>query len=208
MKPIHISIFDLDKTVIDSDHRTPYKENGDLCLSSYRAKQTHDNIMQDQLLPLASVMQTLIKSGAPVVIVTARRMTKSDYIYLRQNGLKTALICSRDQLFKRFHTEEAQRIYALGDAEYKRHWFEWLQARFGVMAQFSVYDDHGGVLAVAREMGFICHDAIRTNELLRVVYDMGYSEGIEDALDYRDVFKAMGLLNQIEAFESDREVAA
>ena len=125
MKKVYI--FDLDKTVINSDHRTPYLANGDLDLGAYRAKQTHSNIMRDQLLPLALYMQALIADGEKVVIVTARRMIKSDYIFLRKNGLKAAYICSRDQLFKRFDNDTAKMIYNLGDANYKWHWFNHLQ---------------------------------------------------------------------------------
>jgi hypothetical protein len=198
----HITIFDLDKTVIDSDHRTPYHNNMDLDLNSYRKLQTHDNIMKDTLLPLASYMQALISQGETVVIVTARRMIKSDYIFLRKNGLKTAYICSRDQLFKRFDNDSAKMIYNLGDANYKWHWFSHLQGRYP-LASFTVYDDHKGVLAVAQSFGFQVYDAINVNDMLTCFLDMGFEEGFAQGLDAGYIDGQMSTVHQVIQYDSD-----
>lgn len=177
-KLARVYIFDLDKTVINSDHRTPYIGQ-DLDLAAYREMQTHDNIMKDELLPLASYMKQLMAQGETVAIVTARRMIKSDYIYLRQNGLKAVHICSRDKLFKCFDNVTAKMIYNLGDAAYKWHWFNHLQQRFP-LAQFTVYDDHKGVLNVAKQFGFHAFDAVAINEMLAHFLDIGFSMGFEE----------------------------
>lgn len=199
----HITIFDLDKTVIDSDHRTPY--NGqDLDLAAYRKAQTHDNIMKDRLLPLATYMQDMIANGDAVVIVTARRMTKSDYIFLRKNGLKAVHICSRDQLFKRFDNATAKMIYNLGDSAYKWHWFNYLQQR-SPMAQFTVYDDHTGVLQVAKSFGFRAYNAIDANDMLAHFLDVGFSMGYDKALEDLEI-NALNTVHQILDFEEDQAV--
>lgn len=202
IKQSKVTIFDLDKTVIDSDHRTPYFSNGDLDLAAYRENQTHSNIMSDKLLPLALHMQSLIQSGEIVVIVTARRMTKSDYIYLRKNGLKAAYICSRDQLFKRFDNPTANMIYNLGDAHYKWHWFNHLQGRYP-LASFTVYDDHKGVLEVAAQFGFSAYDAISVNSMLSDFLDMGFAEGFQQGLDEANIDAEMNSIHQIIQFDLD-----
>lgn len=203
-KPKQVTIFDLDRTVIDSDQRTPY--NGqDLDLAGYRALQTHENIMQDTLLPLAKYMQALIQRGETVVIVTARRMIKSDYIYLRKNGCKAAYICSRDQLFKRFDNATATMIYNHGDANYKWHWFNHLQGRFP-LAQFTVYDDHKGVLEVAKSFGFQTYDAVAVNEMLTMFLDMGFEEGLAQGFDEGYLDGQMSTVHQVINFESDEYI--
>lgn len=197
-----ITIFDLDKTVIDSDHRTPY--NGqDLDLAAYRRGQTHANIMKDTLLPLASYMQDMIANGDQVVIVTARRMIKSDYIFLRKHGLKAVHICSRDQLFKRFDNDTATMIYNLGDAAYKWHWFNYLQQR-SPMAQFTVYDDHNGVLEVAKTFGFKAYNAIDANQMLAHFLDVGFSMGYDQALEDLSI-GALNTVHQVLDFEADQD---
>jgi len=200
-KPKHITIFDLDRTVIDSDHRTPYDNDGNLDLAAYRDNQTHANIMNDTLLPLAKLMQSRIAQGETVVIVTARRMIKSDYIYLRKNGLKTAYTCSRDQLFKRFDNETASMIYNLNDANYKWHWFNHLQNRFP-LASFTVYDDHKGVLKVAQSFGFQVYDAISVNSMLADFLDMGFEEGFVQGLDAGYLDGEMSAIHQVIEFDS------
>lgn len=197
-----IYIFDLDRTVINSDHRTPYKEGHDLDLNAYRALQTHNNIMRDTLLPLAQYMRLLMAQGETVVIVTARRMIKSDYIYLRKNGLRAVFICSRDKLFKCFDNATATMIYNLDDANYKWHWFNHLQQRFP-LAQFTLYDDHKGVLQVAKTFGFHAFDAIAVNEMLALFLDLGFEEGFIQGLDQGYIDGQMATIQQVLIQESE-----
>lgn len=158
-------LFDLDRTVIDSDHRTPYTKGGDLDLNLYRTLQTHENIMKDTLLPLAATMQTLISQGEEVGIVTARRMMKSDYIMLRKNKIKPSLICSRDLLHRVEHLSEcAHKHFKMSDHEYKRIWFKFIKESYPLNEyDIFMYDDHKGVLEVAKEEGFVAIDAIALN---------------------------------------------
>ena len=122
-----VHIFDLDGTTIDSFHRVKpcLKSDGDLDIQMYRDHAcSHDQIKKDTLLPLAAYMQDLIQAGKPVVICTARKMSKTDYVFLRQNKIKPNFICSRDQLFKRFNSDHAKQIFYMKDADYKRHWLQ------------------------------------------------------------------------------------
>ena len=179
-KTVHI--FDLDLTIIDSSHRTG------ATVAEYRKNQTHQNIMKDSLLPLAFTMRLLMDKGETVAIVTSRHMIKSDYIFLRQNGLRPTIICSRDKAHK-LGLDGAREMVALDCGEYKRRWFKALKARFDPTSyDFIMYDDHQGVLAVAQQEGFKAMDAIKLNELLAFAYAEGLEEGLAEGELYLSEF--------------------
>ena len=180
-----LHIFDLDGTTIDSFHRVKpcLKSDGDLDLQKYRDHAcTHDQIQKDTLLPLAAYMQDLIQAGKPVVICTARKMQKSDYVFLRQNKLKPSFICSRDQLFKRFNSDHARQIFHMKDADYKRHWLQYLQTMYP-LHNMVIYDDHAGVLEMAQQFGITALDAKALNSISNASYKTGF-------LDAWDQFEA------------------
>lgn len=177
-----VHIFDLDGTTIDSFHRVApcLKPDGDLDLQMYRDQACHhDLIQQDTLLPLAKYMQDLIQKGEKVAICTARKMSKTDYVYLRKAGMRVSTICSRDQLFKHFDPVLAKSIYHMKDAEYKRFYLQRLQVLFP-LHNIVIYDDHDGVLQMARELGVIAYDAKEVNQIIEASYKIGYSDAIED----------------------------
>lgn len=179
-KTLHI--FDLDGTTIDSFHRVEpcLRADGDLDLQAYRETAcTHDRVQADTLLPLAKYMQDLIQKGAAVAICTARKMSKTDYVYLRKAGIRVSTICSRDQLFKHFDPVQAKAIYHMKDAEYKRFYLQRLQILFP-LHNIVLYDDHDGVLHMARELGVIAYDAKEMNQIIEASYKIGYSDAIED----------------------------
>lgn len=161
-------LFDLDRTVINSDHRTPYKENGDLDLNLYREMQTHENIMKDTLLPLAEKMKQLILEGKEVGIVTARRMIKSDFIMLRKNNIKTNLLCNRNSIHKVNYISGCPHThFKMSDGEYKRIWFQHIKKQYSLDEYIIyMYDDNKNVLKVANEEGFVAIDAIQENKKL------------------------------------------
>ncbi|AVR76170.1 deoxynucleoside-5'-monophosphatase [Aeromonas phage AhSzw-1] len=176
-----LHLFDLDGTAIDSLHRVApcLEANGDLNLPRYRAEACqHSKIMADRLLPLADHMKALIDKGESVGICTARFMRKSDYVFLRQHGLKTALIASRDRLHKAFPPEMAQAIMRSGDAAYKSAWLQHLKAT-RTETVIHLYDDHDGVLAAAASLGVVTFDAKTINERL----DLAFRQGMQAALD-------------------------
>ena len=187
-----LNVFDLDGTVINSFHRVrPYfdEETGNLDLTGYIQNAcTHELVQADTLLPLAAVMKENINKGdTHNVIVTARTMYKSDYYYLRKQGLLTnkpqaARTMSRTNLQRHFPLDEVQGIYRSRDAEYKRKYFELLQRQYP-NATITVYDDHDGVLNVAREMGFQVVDAKLANDVLDTGYRMAGEQFIDQVMD-------------------------
>lgn len=177
-----LHVFDLDGTTIDSAHRVKpcLTTTGDLDLQLYRDQAcSHDQVKRDSLLPLAKYMKDLMQAGKPVVICTARKMSKTDYVFLRQNKIKPNFICSRDQLFKRFNHDHARQIYFMSDADYKRHWLQYLQTMYP-LHNMIIYDDHDGVLDMAKKIGVIAYDAKEMNQIIEASYKIGYSDAIED----------------------------
>ena len=187
-----LNVFDLDGTVINSFHRVaPHldKETGNLDLQGYIANAcTHELVQADTLLPLAAVMKENISGNdTHNIIVTARTMYKTDYYYLRKQGLLTnkpqaARVMSRTNLQRHFPLDEVQGIYRSRDAEYKRKYFELLQRQYP-NATITVYDDHDGVLNVAREMGFQVVDAKLANDVLDTGYRMAGEQFIDQVMD-------------------------
>ncbi len=177
-----LHVFDLDGTTVDSFHRVQpcLKTDGDLDLTMYRDHAcTHDKVQADTLLPLAKYMKDLIQKGERVAICTARKMSKTDYVYLRKAGIRVSTICSRDQLFKHFDPVQAKAIYSMKDADYKRFYLQRLQVLFPLHS-LVIYDDHDGVLAMAKEIGVLAFDAKEMNQIIEAAYKIGYSDAIED----------------------------
>jgi Asp-tRNA(Asn)/Glu-tRNA(Gln) amidotransferase A subunit family amidase len=169
-----LNIWDLDGTVINSFHRVQpcLRVNGDLDLDKYRREAcTHDAIQADTLLPLVQVMHKNIDDPTVMnAIVTARMLGKSDYYFLRRQGMRgrgtdNVPVYSRDTLAKHFGNDKALAIYNMGDAAYKSHYFVMLQAEYP-NAVITVFDDHQGVLSAAASMGLRAVDATLINEYL------------------------------------------
>jgi len=81
-------IWDLDGTVIDSSHRYSTLPNGDIDLPKWIADNTRENIEQDQLLPLARLMQSNYAHGDIVIICTARVLGVWDHVFWLITALK------------------------------------------------------------------------------------------------------------------------
>ena len=177
-----LHVFDLDGTTIDSFHRVApcLKDDGDLDLQVYRDSAcTHDKVQADTLLPLAKYMKDLIQKGEKVAICTARKMSKTDHVYLRRAGMRVSTICSRDQLFKHFDPVLAKSIYHMKDSDYKRFWLQRLQILFPLHS-LVLYDDHAGVLQMAKKIGVIAFDAKEINQILDAGFKMGYETASDD----------------------------
>ena len=177
-----LHIFDLDGTTINSFHRVApcIKPDGDLDLQVYRDSAcTHDKVQADTLLPLAKYMKDLIQKGEKVAICTARKMSKTDHVYLRRAGMRVSTICSRDQLFKHFDPVLAKSIYHMKDSDYKRFWLQRLQILFPLHS-LVLYDDHAGVLQMAKKIGVIAFDAKEINQILDAGFKMGYETASDD----------------------------
>jgi len=91
-----IEIYDLDGTLIDSDHRYRTLPNGSIDLEYWRRMATPSNIAKDTLLPLAAQYKAAIANPAVYVIVaTARVMEQADLAYLYGKLGKPNYIISR-----------------------------------------------------------------------------------------------------------------
>lgn len=163
-----LHLFDLDRTVLDSDHRLKYKPNGDLDMKKYRELQTFENIKKDSVLPLGHIMQEFIRDRKEVGIVTARKMIKADYIMLRDNFIKPNLICARDKIHLVKHLSHCVvEHFKMSDDEYKRIWFKHIKDSFSLEEyDIFMYDDNESVLQAASEEGFYAINAIHLNNII------------------------------------------
>lgn len=176
-------VFDLDGTTIDSFHRVKpcLNDNGDLDLAKYVSEAcTEEKIFNDTLLPLAAYMQQLIAAGEKVIILTARDCNNADYVFIRKNGLRPCIHLSRDRLDSVFGKEQGKELYKLGDAAYKKVWFEHL---FQTLPDydFEFFDDHDGILEMANKLGIKSVDAKIMNSLLEQQYADMYQQGCDDS---------------------------
>jgi len=110
-----IEIYDLDGTLIDSDHRYRNLPDGSIDLPYWRRMATPSNIAKDTLLPLAAQYKAAIANPAVYVIVaTARVMEQADLAYLYGKlGKPNHIISRRDD-------NDARRDYVLKVAGLRR----------------------------------------------------------------------------------------
>ncbi len=198
MKQItNVNIWDLDGTVINSFHRVQpcLDKAGNLDLNRYLSEACkHELIVQDSLLPLVELMRRQMDAPNTInYIVTARTMFKSDYYFLRKQGLRgrnkdNIQVFSRDTIHKFAPLSDVKHIYNSRDADYKAFYFDHiirLHGREGV--NYTMYDDHKGVLEKAREYGFNAVDATQLNEMLsigiKLASEQFLDETIQDDLD-------------------------
>lgn len=93
-----IAVFDLDGTVIDSDHRKLTNSSGAIDLDNWRT-HTREQILEDSELPLIEFMrECIINPNVRVWICTSRNLSGADYELLQKLGIRGAdLILSRDE---------------------------------------------------------------------------------------------------------------
>jgi len=112
-----IEIYDLDGTLIDSDHRYRTLPDGKTIDLAYwrRMAAIPDNVAKDTLLPLAAQYRVAIANPAVYVIVaTARVMKQADLAYLYGKLGKPNYIISRRG------DNDARRDYVLKVAGLRR----------------------------------------------------------------------------------------
>jgi hypothetical protein len=107
-------IFDLDETVINSNHRVkPYiKPCGSLDLNLYRKNATLINILKDKKLPLFSQIAKFKKQGYKIVICTARQLKLWDRLSFFMLGLKYDVMLSRNNISD-IHSSLSDDLYKL-----------------------------------------------------------------------------------------------
>ena len=142
----YVAIFDLDETVINSQHRTPNNSDGTLNLDAYISKHTAENVAKDTLLPIAKIMQAAEKAGAYIVVLTARDMAQFDYDFLNMHGLRAHKIMSRD-------TVKSKKHYQASDGEYKEKWIKpFLNLRQFKNKPVVMFDDAAPVKSKLRKL--------------------------------------------------------
>lgn len=186
-----VRIWDLDGTVINSFHRVQpcFDSEGNLNLAQYVATAcTHDKIMADSVLPLVEYMkQSMNDSSVANIICTARLMRKSDYYFLRKQGLRGRgkqhnILMSRDVLHKYFEADKVKDIYSGRDADYKAAYFAVIREWYP-NAVITMIDDNKSVLARAAEMGLQTLDATLMNDILSIGVTLAGESFIDESLD-------------------------
>lgn len=151
-------IFDLDETVINSDHRTPNFPDGTLNLVAYMEMHTAENVAKDTLLPLAKIMQNAILQGYKVAILTARDMMQADYDFLAEKGISPKYIYSRDKCKTKKH-------YKMRDGDYKAFWFSKMPKSL-TKNHCIMFDDSKPVKSAMRKIGVTVLCAHKMNKKL------------------------------------------
>lgn len=195
MKPNHdikvVKIWDLDGTVINSFHRVApcFDNEGNLNLAKYMSEACHhDKIMGDSLLPLVEYMKESFNDSSVVnIICTARLMRKSDYYYLRKQGLRgrginNSRILSRDVLARHFELDSIKEIYNSKDAAYKTAYFDLIKQWYP-SAAITMIDDNQSVLRAAADAGLMTLDAVAVNDILSVGVKLVGESFIDESLD-------------------------
>jgi hypothetical protein len=89
-------IFDLDGTVIDSDHRTPRLPDGSVDVHAFLALKTRKTVFRDTLLPLARTMRLANRDpDTTVAVCTSRTMHDMDLHYLKFHRLDHDIMLHR-----------------------------------------------------------------------------------------------------------------
>lgn len=77
-----INVYDMDGTIVCSQHRYKLKENNKIDLEHWRKNSTEEKIFQDKLLPLAEqYKKDLQNPEVYVIIATARACEPNDATY-------------------------------------------------------------------------------------------------------------------------------
>ena len=92
------TIFDLDGTIVNSDHRKLTSNDGSINLNHWRENCTREKIFADTLLPLADHWKAVqgIRDNF-IIVCTARVMSEADFDFLRSHGLKWEFMISRTE---------------------------------------------------------------------------------------------------------------
>jgi len=90
-------IFDLDGTVINSEHRQLSLPDGRIDLVHWRENSTPEKIARDSLLPLAKFWRVMQSAHFHIIVCTARVMTTDDYTFLARHGLCYNVCLSRKE---------------------------------------------------------------------------------------------------------------
>lgn len=153
-------VFDLDGTVINSEHRQLSRPDGSLDLAHWRENSTPEKIAADTLLPLARAMRRMYDAGHTIIVCTARLMGEADFRFLQDNNLPFHVALYRDLT-----------CATVPDAELKvAQLEEYLQDATGKGIRENnvvMFEDNLKVIDAMMKHDVICFDANRANRKMR-----------------------------------------
>ena len=151
-----IAIYDLDNTIIDSEHRQLSNADGSINLEEWFKNCTKEKIKKDTLLPLYNKLVEQYKEGNTIILCTARNMGKYDYEYLYENNIWHDKIISRpnDCTTKDYILKAQQLKYLFNLKQYTK-----IQKEF--------YDDNTDNLKALSDLGARVFNAIELNEEMK-----------------------------------------
>ena len=151
-------IFDLDGTVIDSDHRKATKADGSLDLEHWFEHNVPDKIMQDSLLPLARIMRQMKALGHTVIVCTARAIQPADKVFLAINNLPFDTLLHRE--IGNMESDSSLKVRLL------EQYFIGEGFNSAREAKAIMFDDNLKVIDAMLSIGITCYDATITNKRL------------------------------------------
>ena len=156
-----VFIFDLDGTLINSEHRTPRDENGRVILDEWFKLATWENIEKDTLLPLVKLFRFLKRKHLPVMVCTARTLSEADKLFFA----KHALGCE--------HTLSRPEGDTRPDGQLKREMLSEFFATRWKNYNKIMFDDNHEVLAEVAKIGINSKDAVKANNHMEVAFANG-----------------------------------
>jgi len=149
-----VNIFDLDNTLINSQHRV--NKEGDLSngldLDYWLEHSTYANVMKDELLPLSELFFEFNKTNFTNIAVTAREMFVADFEFLEMHGLHFHMVLHRENSKELDHVMKEKKLEELFNT--------------GNYIPFLAFDDKNENLEVFEKFGFKCFNAETMNQLL------------------------------------------
>ena len=156
-----VFIFDLDGTIIDSEHRTPRDKQGKLILNEWFRLATWDNIEKDTLLPLARLFRFLKRRHTPMLVCTARTLTDADKRFFAKHAIGCKYTLSRPKGDTR------------PDSQLKREMLEEFFSTRWQNHKKIMFDDNQEVLREVAKIGIIARDAVKSNNHMEVAFANG-----------------------------------
>lgn len=156
-------IFDLDGTVINSDHRKASLPDGSLDLAHWIENNTPEKIALDTLLPLARIMQVFYARGYTIVVCTARCIETPEIQeafddFFAENNLPFHEFLNRET--GNNESDETLKVRLLNN------YFKSQGFTSPAKANAIFFDDNLKVLDAVAKLGIVCYDSTIANRRL------------------------------------------
>lgn len=156
-------IFDLDGTVIDSEHRKAALPDGSLDLAHWFENNTPEKIALDGLLPLADSMRQIYAAGHTVIVCTARSIETPEIQaahdeFFAKNNIPFHVFLNREP--GNMESDASLKVRLLEDY-FKAEGYSCAREATPIM-----FDDNLKVISAMMEIGITCFNAIKYNQRL------------------------------------------